>query len=809
MRRREEDHHMPHSTLAETRARPAAPPVPSGGADAQAVATAAEPPAGPQDAPEAGTTPVLDPALLGEALVQPVLAVAVATGTVTWANAAADTLFGRPVRGLPLAALLVEAGERDMAQWLGRTAAVGRCVATGRTVGGDLVPLTLAASVRGGSATLVLSDSRDAASASYAEARRSLERYALALRSTNEGIYDWDIETDRIFFSQRAREIFGLASDEMSPHAWAARIHPDDYPAYRAAHVRHLRGETERFVCEYRFRTGAGAWSWVRQHGIALRRDAGRAVRLTGSVGDIGEMKAAEARIERERSILAATIEHMEQGLYMADADGCMVAFNQRFRALFDLPDDACQPGYTVEAVLRFLHDRGDLDVPWDQVRARALSPQSRRHGTVYETRRPGGVILEARTTALPDGGFIRTFTDVTERRKQERAISDILEAIPLPIIVSSTIDSTIYYVNTHAQEDYGLCVGAPVGGNAIELYVDPEDRRRLVERVRRDRVVDDFEVEWHTIGTRERRWVLLSAHAFTYQGRDAMLVTAADITERRRMSADLHAAKERAEQALADLQATQKSLVEAEKMASLGGLVAGVAHEINTPVGITVTTATHLQEKTVELRRVFESGKVRRSDFETYLATATQAADLILGSSTRAANLIQSFKQVAVDQTSEERRRFDLKTYVEEVLLSLGPRLKRTPHRVTTDIPAGIQVDSYPGPLSQVLTNFVMNSLVHAWPDDGGTAGRMTVTARQEGAQVVLVYADDGCGIPPDHLGKVFEPFFTTRRGSGGSGLGLNIVFNIVRQTLKGTVDVDSKPGAGTTFTVRFPAEA
>ncbi len=794
---------MPHSTLAESRARPAERAAPE--------SRVPEPPAGPAGSTDLAATtppPTLAIDLLASALTQPVLAVALPQAVVTWSNAATAALFGRPPVGEPLAALLVEAADRDAADWLDRCAAGGSAAATGRGPAGDLVPLSVAVQVVDGLATLVLSDRRDGGSAGYGAARASLERYALALRSTNDGIYDWDIETDRIFFSPRAREIFGLTSDEMSPHGWAARIHPDDYAAYRGAHVQHLRGETERFVCEYRFRAGEAGWKWVRQHGVALRRH-GRAIRLTGSVGDISEMKAAEDRIDRERQILAATIEHMEQGLYMADAEGCLVAFNRRFRAMYNLPEDACRPGYTVESVLRFLFERGDLDMPWEQVKARSLSAHSRRHGHVYETRRPGGIILEARTTALPDGGYIRTFTDVTARRQQERAISDILEAIPLPIIVSSTVDSTIFYVNTHAQEDYGLCVGAPVGGNAIELYVDREDRYRLVERVRRDRVVDGLEVEWITIGTRERRWVLLSAHAFTYQGCDAMLVTAADITERRRMDAELKAAKERAEQALADLQATQKSLVEAEKMASLGGLVAGVAHEINTPVGITVTTATHLQEKTRDIQRVFEGGKVRRSDFETYLAVAGQAADLILGSSTRAANLIQSFKQVAVDQTSEERRRFDLRTYVDEVLLSLGPRLKRTPHRVTTDVPAGITVDSYPGPLSQVLTNFVINSLVHAWPEDGTEVGSITLRARQEGAQVVLVYQDDGRGIPPDHLSRVFEPFFTTRRGSGGSGLGLNIVFNIVRQTLKGTVDVDSRQGEGTTFTLRFPVEA
>lgn len=179
-----------------------------------------------------------------------------------------------------------------------------------------------------------------------------------------------------------------------------------------------------------------------------------------------------------------------------------------------------------------------------------------------------------------------------------------------------------------------------------------------------------------------------------------------------------------------------------------------------------------------------------------------------MLTSTQRAANLIQSFKQVAVDQTSDERRCFDLKTYVDEVLLSLMPKIKRTRHTVTADVPADIEVDSWPGPLSQVLTNLVMNSIIHAWGDDTEASGSMRVEGRllDDGTMVELRYSDDGRGIPPENLPRIFEPFFTTRRGSGGSGLGLNIVFNIVRQTLKGSVNVESTPGAGTTFTVRFP---
>ncbi len=159
------------------------------------------------------------------------------------------------------------------------------------------------------------------------------------------------------------------------------------------------------------------------------------------------------------------------------------------------------------------------------------------------------------------------------------------------------------------------------------------------------------------------------------------------------------------------------------------------------------------------------------------------------------------------MDQASSERRRFDLREYLDEVLLSLGPKLKRTPHKVTLDCPPNLVLDSYPGALAQIVTNLLTNSLLHAFP--GGRAGRITLSAARHGEDVRLVYADDGVGIPPEHLGRVFDPFFTTRRGQGGSGLGMHIVYNLVTRMLGGTIDLASPPGEGTRVTVTFPAAA
>lgn len=263
-----------------------------------------------------------------------------------------------------------------------------------------------------------------------------------------------------------------------------------------------------------------------------------------------------------------------------------------------------------------------------------------------------------------------------------------------------------------------------------------------------------------------------------------------------------------KAEQAVVSLRQAQSDLIQAEKMASLGQLVAGVAHEINTPVGVALTAATHLEEQTQSIGKLFESGQIKKSDFAGYLEQAREASLLMHSNIDRASNLIQSFKQVAVDQTSDDRRRFDLKTTINEVVSALRPQLKKTSHKVVVQCPDDIHLDSYPGALGQVLTNFIMNSMVHGYePGQGGTF-RIEADDPVYG-QVSIRYIDDGRGIPDDHINKIFDPFFTTKRNAGGTGLGLNIVYNLITRKLGGQVEVLSPPGHGAQFFLKIPLDA
>ena len=257
--------------------------------------------------------------------------------------------------------------------------------------------------------------------------------------------------------------------------------------------------------------------------------------------------------------------------------------------------------------------------------------------------------------------------------------------------------------------------------------------------------------------------------------------------------------------QTLEDLKSAQNQLVESEKMAALGGLVAGVAHEINTPIGIGITAASLLAEKVTKFIELYTNSPIKRSELEKFLDTAMQSSNMILSNLTRAADLIHSFKEVAVDQSSELKRTFKLKQYLEEILTSLTVKLRRTKHKVEIKCDENIVLDSYPGVLCQIVTNLVLNSLIHAY--DGEDEGILAFDFQLEGDRLIFEYADNGKGIAPENLSKVFEPFFTTKRGQGGTGLGLHIIYNLVTQKLNGTISCESQVKKGTKFTIELPA--
>jgi len=274
----------------------------------------------------------------------------------------------------------------------------------------------------------------------------------------------------------------------------------------------------------------------------------------------------------------------------------------------------------------------------------------------------------------------------------------------------------------------------------------------------------------------------------------------------KRKTEDELRTSKEKAESALLELNAAQQNLIDAERLAALGGLVAGVAHEVNNPIGISLTVASSLARRTEMFEAELRSDtRLRRSQLDEFVRTSRDAAQQLVANLHRAGELIHSFKQVAVDRSRAERREFSLGEATDQIIASLRPVLKKAPITLSIEVPEGLIIDSYPGAYGQILTNLFLNAANHGFAD--GRSGAITISARPRGHdEVEIIFADNGAGMTPDVQRQAFDPFFTTRRNEGGTGLGLHIVYNLVTQQLGGRMMLDSRLGQGSTFRIIMP---
>lgn len=257
----------------------------------------------------------------------------------------------------------------------------------------------------------------------------------------------------------------------------------------------------------------------------------------------------------------------------------------------------------------------------------------------------------------------------------------------------------------------------------------------------------------------------------------------------------------------MVEVETARDQLVQSEKLASLGRMVAGFAHEINTPIGVAVGAITNSEHTLDEINRLLASDEVSEDDLRAALTTLKQGDELAMSNLRRAAALVQSFKRTSIDQASDHERVFALSELIDDVLHALQNQLKRLPVIVTVDCPEGLKIEGAPGLLEQLLTNMVMNSIIHGF-DQGARKGEISICASVRGQNLLLNYADTGAGMTQEALDRLFEPFFTTRRGQGGSGLGMYICYNIVTVNLGGTLSCQSKPDQGVTFHIEFPVK-
>lgn len=440
---------------------------------------------------------------------------------------------------------------------------------------------------------------------------------------------------------------------------------------------------------------------------------------------------------------------------------------------------------------------------------------------------RQAKVSVEAQAEALRT---MLAALDAMRARVEESEVNyrEIFQCSSEAIIVHDIQDGCVCEVNHAFEELYGYSAEEAVGLRIRDLSLSCVEGgdQQIAERMHAALQDGVSRFEWHA-----RRkdgscvWVDVTLKSATIRGEARMIASVRDISKRKRAeaelaeahrgledkvairTAELEAANRQQATLLERLQNTQNQLVQSEKLAALGALVSGIAHELGTPVGNAVMVASTIAELGGDLDRDLARGTLRRSQLSAFLEAVNSGAQTMLRNLHRAAELVDSFKEIAVDRASSRRRQFDLRDVMRETEVALAPSLRHANCRLDVDIQPGIKLDSFPGPLGQVIGNLVSNSIMHGF--EGRQGGTMAVLAEEAGDNVWLVFSDDGVGISEENLPKIFDPFFTTKLGHGGSGLGLHIVYNIVSGILGGSIHATSKPGEGATFCIAIPKVA
>jgi len=391
--------------------------------------------------------------------------------------------------------------------------------------------------------------------------------------------------------------------------------------------------------------------------------------------------------------------------------------------------------------------------------------------------------------------------------RESEAKFSRAFQNTPLPTTIVDFQNEQYIDVNQAFIEHSGYSREEIIGHTAIELNIwqSLKQREIIFGQLKSQGYSHGVEVRFRT-KSGGIKFAILFLTLVQFNDGVYILGAAQDMTQHKANQKQLMAQTQALSQTLETLQTTQAELIRSAKMAALGNLVAGIAHEINTPVGTAVMTASTLENATKSIVADLQQDTLKRSSFESYLEVATECSHLILNNLNRAGELINSFKEVAVDQTSLQKRTFLLKPYLHEVIANLTPQFKRTPHKIQLFGDDALLIESYPGSIAQVISNLTLNSLMHAFSES--QPGTISITAEAQAESIVLTYHDDGCGINAANQSRIFEPFFTTARELGGSGLGLHLVYNLVTQTLRGHIQLESSSGQGATFTITFPRD-
>lgn len=561
-----------------------------------------------------------------------------------------------------------------------------------------------------------------------------------------------------------------------------------------------------------------GSKHWMRVTKAPLRDADGNITGILGVQHDVTEILHSVQKAQDAEKMLRTVLDAIPSRVYWKDRNSIYLGCNQMFVNDTGLGSDAAVIGRT------------DDDLPWRDLAGKLqavdreiMASGEAQVGQLGLYQGPSGAPRWFETTKLPligvDGGVygvLGVANDVTEQRiavnqlrANEEKLRSLFETSPLGVTLSG-VDGMFLEINDAFLKIIGYD-RADIADLSYQKITPPEyieSDKEQVDILAKTGHYGPYDKEYIR---RDGSRIAVSINGSTVTGPDGVQYvwsTVEDITIRRAAEQAERQLKGDLERLVAErtseLKSAMAELMRAEKLASLGSLVAGVAHEISTPVGNASLATSTMNGSIADFERVMAE-KLTRTALDGFVQQIKLGTEIANRNIERVAGLIQSFKQVAVDQTSSQRRQFQLTEIVDEIATTMHPSLKRSAVTLNITVPGDITLDSYPGPLGQILTNLINNSLVHAFP--AGRSGVIRIAASRIGADSIsLLVGDDGIGIPAGVIGRIFDPFFTSKLGRGGSGLGLHIVHNIITGILAGTISVASEEGRGTTFTLTLP---
>ncbi len=564
---------------------------------------------------------------------------------------------------------------------------------------------------------------------------------------------------------------------------------------------------------------------------IYLNRRLKRAVLISTAElrNEVAERKAMEKTLQGEKERARSYLDIAGVIIVVMDNAGRVVLINRKGTEILGYPPEEIQGRNWFDLVLP---EEGGKEMRkyYEGLPGKEVSREKHLVTTIL-TRKKEKRVIEWNFISISDekgihAGVVGSGEDITLRlmaenalRESERRYRDIVELSPECILICA--GKRIVFINDAGVKLFGG--DSPSG--IIGTFLDERAEGGLWEKILLS-PENGNTVGRKTVSLMDEKLTRLDGSVLygdvraiptRHYGRKAVQVIIHDTTARRNaeeriveLNRDLEKRvmdrTARLNRSLEKLRKTQKQLVETEKMASLGGLVVGVAHEINTPVGVGITMASFLEDRTRDYAELYAAGRITRSDFLNYLDTVGEGSKTILENLNRAADMIKNFKKVAVDRAGEPRMRFNLGKHVEGVVIAAKSEYKTLNHKIVVNIPDDIHVDSFPDCLAEIVRALLDNSVIHGF--GFRDTGEIIIEAFTSGKNLVVIHSDDGEGMGDEEVGMIFEPFFTTKRGQGGIGLGMHIVYNMVTHVLMGRIKCESYKGRGTTFVIEMPLE-